>query len=103
MLENGIEVRDYDAVSSDISLLASGQLTGSSKAKVSGNEALEASEETSTLIANGENAGEMKHGIIWIDPSSCNLALFSKLIPNRVYMQQSPLALAKAIKVTSRF
>lgn len=99
MLENGIDVRDYDVVASDVSLLASGQLMGSSRIMLSGTESHEASKNSNGVLGDDRNAEEeTKHKIIWIDPFSCNLALFSKLIPDQVFMQQSPLALAKAIK-----
>ncbi|XP_074576589.1 aminopeptidase P1 isoform X1 [Curcuma longa] len=95
MLENRINVRDYDIVASDVSLIASGQLTKS----LSGAKPHEASRGASNVQAKGDNAEEeMKNNVIWIDHFSCNLALFSKLYPNQVLMQQSPLALAKAVK-----
>ncbi|KAK9013006.1 hypothetical protein V6N11_041030 [Hibiscus sabdariffa] len=36
--------------------------------------------------------------LIWVDPASCCYALFSKLDATKVLLQQSPLALAKALK-----
>ncbi|KAL5987100.1 hypothetical protein ACLOJK_041096 [Asimina triloba] len=72
LTENGIEVRDYDSVASDVSLLASGKK---------------------------ENEGkENKHSLVWVDPSTCCLALYTKLASDQVLLKQSPLALAKAIK-----
>ncbi|KAJ1697514.1 hypothetical protein LUZ63_006026 [Rhynchospora breviuscula] len=41
---------------------------------------------------------QLKSDKIWVDPSSCCLALFGKLSANQVFWQQSPLALAKALK-----
>ncbi|KAJ6814595.1 putative Xaa-Pro aminopeptidase P [Iris pallida] len=82
MAENGIEVREYSIVDSDVCLLGSGQLTCSSVTNGSQNEAHKAD----------------KSGSIWIDPVSCCLALYSVLVSDRVLMRQSPLALAKAIK-----
>ncbi|XVF17852.1 hypothetical protein REPUB_Repub10bG0160600 [Reevesia pubescens] len=89
MQENRIEVREYDAVSSDVALLASNQLdqdTGvnSGRNGVCENEACEAEENFNDLL--------------WVDPALCCYALFSKLDANRVLLQQSPLALAKALK-----
>lgn len=78
MVENGIEVREYNIVDSDVSLLVSGQLT-----------CKEAQDEVKKATDNVR---------IWIDPVSCCLALYAKLDSNRILMQQSPLALAKAIK-----
>lgn len=95
MEENGIEVRDYGAVSSDVVLLASDQLTPSS----SHNET-DINPSKSGVIANGtHDANESSCNFIWIDPRSCCFALYSKLNPDQVLLQSSPLALAKAIKV----
>ncbi|ONK59887.1 uncharacterized protein A4U43_C08F11980 [Asparagus officinalis] len=86
MSNNGIEVREYKVVESDASLLASGKLSCSGARK-------EACDEAQKTRENGK---------IWIDPVSCCLALYSKLASDRVIMQQSPLALAKAIKAHIR-
>lgn len=80
--ESGIEIREYDAVSEDVVLLESGQLN-SSLTDVQGNGTKE----------------EGKIDLIWADPRSCCYALYSKLNSDKVLMQQSPLALAKALKV----
>lgn len=86
MEENGIEVRDYKSVSSDVALLASNQL----KSSFEGTE----------ITGNGTNKAEDKNNdLIWADPGSCCHALYSKLNPEKVILQQSPLALAKALKV----
>ncbi|CAL9027017.1 unnamed protein product [Prunus brigantina] len=83
--ENGIEVRDYKSVSSDVALLASNQL----KSSFEGTE----------ITGNGTNKAEDKNNdLIWADPGSCCHALYSKLNPEKVILQQSPLALAKALK-----
>lgn len=92
--ENGIEVREYDAVSSDVAVLASNQLdlntvVNSGRNGVRENDTYEAEENYSNLI--------------WVDPASCCYALFSKLDADKVVLQQSPLALAKALKVVSVF
>lgn len=92
LLENGIEVRDYAIVDSDVDLLASGRLVSSLSQ--------DHSIDNNTV---GENDGSIeKEGgntsRVWIDPSSCCLALYSKLSPGQVLRQQSPLALAKALK-----
>ncbi|XP_059645714.1 aminopeptidase P1 isoform X2 [Cornus florida] len=82
--DNGIEARDYSAVSSDVVLLASNQLTSSANETQSG---------------NGKNeAEENGHNLIWIAPGSCCFALYSKLNPDQVLLQPSPLALPKALK-----
>uniref|UniRef100_A0A2N9EFK7 Xaa-Pro aminopeptidase n=1 Tax=Fagus sylvatica TaxID=28930 RepID=A0A2N9EFK7_FAGSY len=69
MEENGIEVREYGAVSSDVALLAS-----------------------------NDSETENEFDLIWADPGSCCYALYSKLVADKVLLQPSPLALAKAIK-----
>ncbi|KAK1588708.1 hypothetical protein Q3G72_026292 [Acer saccharum] len=80
--ENGIEVRDYSAVSSDVVLLASaGQLDLSSAVK-----------------GNGTKEEENKNDFIWVDSGSCCYALYSKLNSDKVILQQSPVALPKALK-----
>nr|DAD40655.1 TPA_asm: hypothetical protein HUJ06_014978 [Nelumbo nucifera] len=100
MKENGIEVRDYDTVKSDTALLASGQLNSSliNGAHVECLKDAEVTSETG-LVRNGENeAEESKKSLIWADPGSCCYALYSVLNSDQVLLQQSPLALAKAIK-----
>ncbi|XP_042485183.1 aminopeptidase P1-like, partial [Macadamia integrifolia] len=98
MEENGIEVRDYDAVSSDVALLATGQLN-SSETKGTPTEVPNNAELSSTETENGEiEAEEINHNVIWLDPGSCCHALYYKLNSDEVLLQQSPLALAKAIK-----
>lgn len=82
--ENGIEVREYSAVSSDVTLLASNKLN-SSKAEIIGNGTTE--------------ADDNNYDLIWADPGSCCYALYTKLNSDKVLLQQSPLALAKALKV----
>ncbi|XVE82668.1 hypothetical protein DITRI_Ditri16bG0024400 [Diplodiscus trichospermus] len=89
MEENGIEVREYGAVSSDVALLASDLLdqdTGLNCGRngVCGSDTCEEDENSIDLI--------------WVDPASCCYALFSKLDAKKVLLQQSPLALAKALK-----
>ena len=89
MEENGIEVREYGAVSSDVALLASNQLNTLSAIKGTQAE------------VTGNDTKEMKNELelIWADPTSCCYALYSKLDADKVLLRPSPLALAKAIKV----
>lgn len=83
LVENGIEIREYTAVSSDVTLLATDELDAISTDK----------------RVNGEHqAQEKKNDLIWADPGSCCYALYAKLNPDTVLLQQSPLALAKALK-----
>ncbi|KAF8409917.1 hypothetical protein HHK36_002436 [Tetracentron sinense] len=102
MEENGIEVRDYGAVDSDVVLLASSQLNPSSAAngtqtKVPNNWGVNSTE--IGLAGNGKDEVEEKNpNLIWADSGSCCYSLYSKLNSNQVLLQQSPLALAKAIK-----
>ncbi|KHG22947.1 putative Xaa-Pro aminopeptidase P [Gossypium arboreum] len=81
---NGIEVRQYGAVSSDAAMLASNQL------------------DQATGVNSGQNGvcqnDTCDNDLIWVDPASCCYALFSRLDANKLLLQQSPLALAKALK-----
>ncbi|KAK8653787.1 hypothetical protein V6N13_127771 [Hibiscus sabdariffa] len=82
--KNGIEVREYGAVSSDVAKLASNQL-----------------DQATGVISSQNGVCENDTGdnyLIWVDPASCCYALFSKLDANMALLQQSPLALAKALK-----
>ncbi|MBA0731143.1 hypothetical protein Golax_020326 [Gossypium laxum] len=88
--ENGIEVREYGAVSSDVALLASNQLDKDTGLSSGRNDVCE----TGTCEAEENN-----NDLIWVDPASCCYALFSKLDAKKMLLQQSPLALAKALKV----
>ncbi|OAY71234.1 putative Xaa-Pro aminopeptidase P [Ananas comosus] len=91
MTENGIEIKDYGSVDLDVSLLGSGKL------KSNGAHGVE--ENGKDVTGPVENAAEeTKNNRIWIDPNSCSLALYSKLAADQVFMQPSPLALAKAVK-----
>ncbi|KAJ4835717.1 actin patch protein [Turnera subulata] len=89
MEENGIEVRDYTAVISDVVLLASDELDSTSTVNHG------KTDSTSNGTAEGEKIDSDR---IWVDSGSCCYALYSKLNPEKVLMQQSPLALAKALK-----
>lgn len=80
-------------MSSDVSLLASNQLKPSFEGN--GTEA-----EITNNTGNGTiKAEESNTDLIWADPGYCCYALYSKLNPDKVLLQQSPLALAKALKV----
>ncbi|GAA0151268.1 protease [Lithospermum erythrorhizon] len=76
MEKNGIEVRDYFAVSTDVELLASNQLSSSPPA----------------------DTKESNTNLIWVDPGTCCFALYSKLSSDKVLFKQSPVALPKALK-----
>ncbi|XP_047177456.1 aminopeptidase P1 isoform X2 [Vigna umbellata] len=83
LVENEIEIRDYTAVSSDVTLLATDDLDTLSTVK---------------RLNGGHQAEENSNNLIWADPGSCCYALYAKLNPDTVLLQQSPLALAKALK-----
>ncbi|CAL5324768.1 unnamed protein product [Camellia sinensis] len=73
--QNGIEVRDYAVVSSDVVLLASNQLRSSSSANETPSDVPKDME-----TENGTSEAEDKnHNLIWIDSGSCCFALYSKL------------------------
>lgn len=90
MEKSGIGVRDYCEVSSDATLLASDQLTPTKTA-----------EYDATMTGSGgsnSSTEEKNNDLIWVDPGAC-FALYSKLNLDKVFLQSSPLALAKALKV----
>ncbi|CAN6381430.1 unnamed protein product [Urochloa humidicola] len=80
MAGNGIDIREYETVQSDASLLATGKLKSSVDVEKD---------------INDNEVGSLK---IWIDSGSCCLALYSKLSPDQVLTLQSPIALPKAVK-----
>ncbi|KAF6166596.1 hypothetical protein GIB67_005458 [Kingdonia uniflora] len=100
MTENGIEVRDYSLVKGDVVLLGSGKLnaaTTGSETEVSEDGAISSTE--AHLAGNDTNEESKKNSnLILADPGSCCYALYSNLKSGQVLLQQSPLALAKAIK-----
>ncbi|KAL2241367.1 probable Xaa-Pro aminopeptidase P [Sesamum indicum] len=89
MEKNGIEVRDYGVVSSDTALLASDQLASTNSAKETG--------KAGTTVSDN-SVEERRNDLVWIDPGTCCFALYSKLNQDKLFLQSSPLALAKAIK-----
>ncbi|GKU94577.1 hypothetical protein SLEP1_g8049 [Rubroshorea leprosula] len=99
--EIGVEVRDYGAVSSDVVLLASNRL-GTLSALKKFHEVLKdggiVSGETDINRKPTSEEEEKKGELIWVDPGSCCYALYSILDIDKVLLQQSPLALAKALK-----
>ncbi|KAH7851788.1 hypothetical protein Vadar_016508 [Vaccinium darrowii] len=93
--QNGIEVRDYSAVSSDVVLLASNQLTSTTSA----NQTLADGPKDMETGSGTNGSDEKTHNLIWIDPGSCCFAFCSKLNSDQVVLKQSPVPLAKVIKV----
>lgn len=99
--ENGIEIKEYTSVSFDVALLATDELDSVSTgtlAEVS-KESAKIPSETHKSVNGKHQAGENSSNFIWADPGSCCFALYSKLNPDTVLLQQSPLALPKALKV----
>ncbi|KAM0055106.1 putative xaa-Pro aminopeptidase [Helianthus debilis subsp. tardiflorus] len=80
MEENKIIVKDYSAVSSDVALLASNQLTSAKD-----------------LQSNDASETEVSSHKIWVDPRCC-YSLYSLLRPDQILLQPSPLALPKSLK-----
>ncbi|KAI9089265.1 hypothetical protein K1719_029544 [Acacia pycnantha] len=99
---NGIEIKEYTAVSSDVALLAVDELDAVSTVRGTSIELTEEASKTLTetgVRANGSSQEEdSSNDLIWADPGSCCYALYSKLNPHKVHLQQSPVALAKALK-----
>lgn len=102
MKENKIEVRSYDAVISDVSLLASNQLVSSSSANSTDDKAakdVKAGQTEAVPTQVGKDKEAVKEcNLIWMDPRYGCYALYSKLKSDQVLVQQSPLALQKALK-----
>ncbi|XP_027360008.1 aminopeptidase P1 isoform X1 [Abrus precatorius] len=100
--ENGIEIREYMAVSCDVALLATDELDAVSTAKVAlaevTMEAEKVPSETNKRVNGEHQTEENSQNLVWADPGSCCYALYAKLKPETVLLLQSPLALAKALK-----
>ncbi|KAG5069809.1 hypothetical protein JHK85_002186 [Glycine max] len=103
LVENGIEIQEYTAVSSDATLLATDELdaVSTAKAALAETEARKIPSEIDKSVNGEHQAEENSNDLIWADPVSCCYALYAKLNPDTVLLQQSPLALAKALKVNS--
>ncbi|KAH6825497.1 aminopeptidase P1 [Perilla frutescens var. hirtella] len=99
MEKNGIQVRNYSEVSSDAALLASEQLQTKTAEETAHDILKRPYDATKTGSGGGNNSTEEKiNGLIWVDPGTCCFALYSKLNLDKVFLQSSPLALAKALK-----
>ncbi|KAG5089520.1 hypothetical protein JHK86_002132 [Glycine max] len=100
LVENGIEIQEYTAVSSDATLLATDELdaVSTAKAALAETEARKIPSEIDKSVNGEHQAEENSNDLIWADPVSCCYALYAKLNPDTVLLQQSPLALAKALK-----
>ncbi|CAM6070153.1 unnamed protein product [Sphagnum tenellum] len=75
LLENGIEIREYDSILEDVKALAEHPISFK-KAATEGN----------------------REAVIWVDPGTCSYMVYSHIPADQVLLQQSPLALAKALK-----
>ncbi|RZB78652.1 Aminopeptidase P1 isoform C [Glycine soja] len=91
---------EYTAVSSDVTLLATDELDTVSTAKVdlAETEVRKITSETDKSVNGEHKAEENSNDLVWADPKKCCYALYAKLNPDKVLLQQSPLALAKALK-----
>ncbi|KZV50612.1 Xaa-Pro aminopeptidase 2 [Dorcoceras hygrometricum] len=102
--KNGVEVRDYGAVNTDVLLLASNKLTSSDlyndkdNSEHANSSNLYNDKDNSGMIMSDDSAEESANDLIWVDPGACCFALYSKLNMDKVLLQPSPLALAKALK-----
>lgn len=99
-----MELRDYEAVFEDVKALASEKPSTVKKSSTEspeknghtngyGNDEKLASTTVEGSLDNAQSA------LIWIDPGTCSYAVYSHVTADRVVLQQSPLALAKALKV----
>jgi len=86
-----------------VTLLATDELDTVSTAKVdlAETEVRKITSETDKSVNGEHKAEENSNDLIWADPKKCCYALYAKLNPDKVLLQQSPLALAKALKVVS--
>ncbi|KAH8975591.1 hypothetical protein BDL97_01G166700 [Sphagnum fallax] len=133
LLENGIEIREYDSILEDVKALAEQPISFNkavkntsnnkiaaegieekeavqtnghqSSAEVASAEPLDAVDSLEDYVANhreeesDEQATEgNREAIIWVDPGSCSYMVYSHIPADQVLLQQSPLALAKALK-----
>lgn len=110
LCENGVELRDYEAVFEDVETLvsekpskASTESTGNN-VHTNGSEndeksaSAERPEDPSNTTVEG-SPDDTRSALIWIDPGTCSYAVYSRVAADRVALQQSPIALAKALKV----
>ncbi|XP_047317598.1 aminopeptidase P1 [Impatiens glandulifera] len=93
LTENGIEVRHYDIVGTEAALLTNNKISHPSISDFDGDSL------KPFIYANGEtDTDKLTHNLVWVDPSSCCFALYSKLQADKVLLKSSPLALAKSLK-----
>ncbi|KAL5101196.1 hypothetical protein RYX36_005523 [Vicia faba] len=81
--ENGIAIKEYTEVNIDVASFTTNELDYVS---------------TSKSVNGKHQTGEESRNLIWADPASCCYALYSKLNPDTIFLQQSPLALPQALK-----
>lgn len=105
--ENGIEIRDYEVISSDLESLSSGSSLVTMKNGVleepinlENKRGKDTEQEVRDVQSypSAKEATEEKHNLIWIDPASCCFALYTTLPSHCLLQQRSPLALSKALK-----
>lgn len=125
--ENGVEVRDYEAVFQDVGDFASEQHSAVKKASQNkptegiavdgshrnGHQIVEIAaipepkvvDDLEDLTKHNNGVNSEQNSLIWIDPATCSYSVYSRVPTDRVLLQQSPLTLAKALKVSrySRF
>ena len=113
-----MELRDYEAVFEDVEALASERTSAMKKASKESTEnnvhtngyendqtpvtteskPAESLEDLSSTSIE-ETLDDGQDALIWIDPGTCSHAVYSRVTADRVVLQQSPIALAKALKV----
>lgn len=133
LFENGVEIREYDEILQDVETLASGQPSSLKKSvkntsteeiavevsadkdgQQTGHQRVLASTESDVVdsledyVTKHENKGglqndEDKDLSIWIDPGTCSYMIYCRLPADRIILQQSPIAMAKALKVNGSF
>lgn len=119
--ENGVEVRDYEAVFQDVGDLASEENSavkktlqnkptegiavdeshrnGHQTVEIAANPEPKVVDDLEDLTKDNNGVNGEQFSLIWIDPATCSYSVYSRLPAGRVLLQQSPLTLAKALKV----
>ncbi|KAL3689341.1 hypothetical protein R1sor_015650 [Riccia sorocarpa] len=102
LAENDIVLHDYDleALLRDVEGLATfASEKGADNGHGSNNGTSQENGGSANVSQNEkESSRRITAPLIWVDPATCSFVLYAKLPADKVFLQQSPLALAKALK-----
>ncbi|KAG6545323.1 hypothetical protein Mapa_013172 [Marchantia paleacea] len=109
LAENGIDVYDYDlkAILQDVEGLAAldapkDDIVSDRVDNGNGTDGPlpDSGHENGFSSVQEDNKSSIKISspLVWVDPATCSFVLYAKLPADKVFLQQSPLALAKALK-----